>query len=65
MNFPNPHYINEHQSDIRAIKDGWYVMEEDGNLSSGPFSTRQDCINEINVPTNGSIPFGLWQPRNQ
>jgi len=44
MNHPAPHYINEHQSDMRGIKDGWYAMEEDGNLVSGPFSSREDCV---------------------
>ena len=34
MNHPAPHYINEHQSDMRGIKDGWYAMEKDGNLVS-------------------------------
>ena len=28
-----PHYVNEHQSDIRAIKTGWYGMENNGKLS--------------------------------
>jgi len=40
MNHPAPHYINEHQSDMRGIKDGWYAMEKGGNLVSGPFSSR-------------------------
>jgi hypothetical protein len=26
-----PYYVNEHQSDIRAIKPGWYGMENNGN----------------------------------
>ena len=25
-----PYYVNEHQSDIRAIKPGWYGMENNG-----------------------------------
>jgi len=29
-----PYYVNEHQSDIKAIKPGWYGMENNGNLSS-------------------------------
>ncbi len=29
------HYINEHRSDMRGIKEGWYALEDDGNLSSG------------------------------
>jgi hypothetical protein len=45
---PAPHYINEHQSDIRGIKDGWYAMEKNGNLVSGPFSCREDCLKVVN-----------------
>ena len=30
-----PHYVNEDQSDIRAIKPGWYAVERNGKLSSG------------------------------
>ena len=30
-----PHYMNEHQSDIRAIKPGWYGVENNGKLSKG------------------------------
>jgi hypothetical protein len=33
-----PHYISEDNSDMRGIKPGWYAIEDDGNLSSGPFS---------------------------
>jgi hypothetical protein len=48
------HYINEHQSDMRGIKDGWYAIEDDGNLSSGPFSSREECAKRITQPTNGT-----------
>jgi hypothetical protein len=44
MNHPAPHYINEHQSDMRGIKVGWYAMEKDGNLVLGPFACRDDCL---------------------
>jgi len=39
-----PLYISEEKSDMRGIKPGWYVMEDDGKLSSGPFSSRQECL---------------------
>ncbi len=39
-----PHYINEDKSDMRGIKPGWYAMEDDGKLSSGPFSSRHECL---------------------
>jgi hypothetical protein len=38
-----PHYVNEHQSDIRAIKSGW----RNGKLSSGPFSNQGKCLTGI------------------
>jgi hypothetical protein len=53
------HYINEHQSDMRGIKDGWYAIEDDGNLSSGPFSSREECIRRITQPTNGAVASSL------
>jgi len=54
-----PHYINEDQSDMRGIKRGWYAMEDDGDLSSGPFSSHEECANRISQPTNGSTPLML------
>jgi hypothetical protein len=47
-----PHYINEGKSDMRGIKPGWYAIEDDGNLSSGPFSSHEECFKRINQPTN-------------
>ena len=49
-----PHYISEDKSDMRGIKHGWYAVEDDGNLSSGPFSSRKECIKRITQPTNGT-----------
>ena len=37
-----PHYISENQSDMRGIKHGWYAIEDDCNLSSGPFSSFEE-----------------------
>ena len=50
-----PHYINENKSDMRGIKSGWYAMEDDGNLSSGPFSSSEECVNRITQPTNAEM----------
>ena len=41
-----PHYVNEHQSDIRAIKTGWYGMENNGKLRPGRFQTRRNASPE-------------------
>ena len=49
------HYINENESDMRGIKPGWYAIENDGNLSSGPFSSLEECVKRITQPTNGTM----------
>ena len=41
---PIPHYINERESDLRKVKEGWYVLDEHGSLLSGPFSNQQRCM---------------------
>jgi len=51
----NPHYINENQSNMRGIKPGWYTIEVDGNLSSGPFVSHKECLSGGTQPTNGTI----------
>ena len=51
-----PHYINENQSDIRGIKPGWYTSDNDGNLSSGPFFSQDECHGRGAQPMTGSEP---------
>jgi hypothetical protein len=50
----NPHFINELQSDLRAVKEGWYAIDERGNLLSGPFSNRETCLTRISQSVNWS-----------
>jgi hypothetical protein len=50
-----PLYIGENKSDMRGIKSGWYAIEDDGNLCSGPFSSRQECVKRITQPTDGAM----------
>ena len=54
-----PHYISEHKSDMRGIKAGWYAIEGDGNIFSGPFANRQECVEKIARPTNVTMPSKL------
>jgi hypothetical protein len=49
-----PHYVGENKSDMRGIKPGWYAAEDDGKLSSGPFSSLEECVKSITQPTNGT-----------
>jgi hypothetical protein len=53
------YYISEDKSDMRGIKPGWYGMEDDGNLSSGPFSSRQECLSIDTQEASGLIPSKL------
>jgi hypothetical protein len=50
-----PYYIGETKSDMRGIKAGWYAVEDDGTLYSGPFASFEECANRITQPTNGML----------
>jgi hypothetical protein len=52
MTDSNPRYINELQSDLRGVKEGWYAIDERGNLSSGPFNNRERCLTRISQAAN-------------
>jgi hypothetical protein len=52
MKYLIPHYINVDQSDLRAIKDGWYVADGEGKLVAGPFSSREESV------LRGNVRFG-------
>ena len=62
MTDSNPHYINELQSDLRGIKEGWYAIDERGNLLSGPFSNRENCLTRISRSVNWSASFKSRRP---
>jgi len=49
-----PPYVNENNSDMRSIKPGWYMMDEDGSLSSGPFPRYEECVRRIAKTTLGT-----------
>jgi hypothetical protein len=49
---------------MRGIKHGWYAMEDDGKLSSGPFASSADCVAKISQPANGTIVSKLQRGPN-
>jgi hypothetical protein len=51
-------YVNERQSDLRGIKDGWYAMSADGALAFGPFSNREACLSRI-------FQFAAWSKSSE
>jgi hypothetical protein len=54
-----PRHVSEDESDMRGIKDGWYVVGSNGRLVSGPFPSREDCAQEIRHPTRALTFFWL------
>jgi hypothetical protein len=52
----SPHYISEDKSGMRGIKHGRYAVEDDGNLSSGPFASREECVKTITQRTKQQAP---------
>jgi hypothetical protein len=59
-----PHYVSEDESDMRAIKPGWYAMEDNGKLSRGPFSCRHECLSRDTQAMNSSIPSNVRERPN-
>ena len=59
-----PHYISENNSDMRGIKSGWYVVQDDGNLTSGPFSCLDECVKRITERSNETREFKLQRGPN-
>jgi len=53
------HFINDDRSEMRGIKPGWYGVDDDGHLSSGPFSSRDQCLIRITRSTAESTPSTL------
>jgi len=50
-----PYYMSETKSDMRGIKQGWYAIEDDGALYSGPFSSFEECAKRITSLPNSSV----------
>ena len=59
-----PYYISENRSDTRGIKHGWYMIEDDGKLSSGPFPSFEACVTEIRQPANRTMAPKLQEEPN-
>jgi hypothetical protein len=47
-----PFYINDNKSDMRGIKSGWYAMDGEGHLVSGPFPSREKCLEKPDESIN-------------
>jgi hypothetical protein len=59
-----PYCISENKSDMRGIKNGCYAIEDDGNLSFGPFPSFEECVTRITQPTNETMASKLQRGPN-
>jgi len=43
-----PVYVPADDVDIFAVdEEGWYLVDEDGRVTDGPFASRNDCLKAI------------------
>jgi hypothetical protein len=61
---PIPHFINERESDLRGVKEGWYALDEHGSLLSGPFSNQESCLTRISQSVKRSNALETRRPPN-
>jgi hypothetical protein len=47
MNPYTAQYMNERQSALRGVKNGWYAIDALGSPAFGPFSNRETCLTRI------------------
>jgi hypothetical protein len=53
-----PYYMSETKSDMRGVKQGWYAIEDDGTLYSGPFSSFEECAERITSISDAKVGAG-------
>jgi hypothetical protein len=44
MTDQTPLYLSKLQAIRRGVKEGWYAVDDKGSVRSGPFATREACI---------------------
>jgi hypothetical protein len=60
MNNLTPRHVNERESDMRGIKEGWYAIRRNGSLRLGPFTSREQCVAVIAQAGVEPAPRGYW-----
>jgi hypothetical protein len=59
-----PRFVNETGSNARGIVAGWYAVDDDGDLSSGPFAGHAECVRNIIRPRSAPILYVYVPPRS-
>jgi hypothetical protein len=53
-----PHFVDVQQSAMRGLNVGWYAIDQDGEIASGPYRGRNECIVSITQFLNDAP--ALW-----
>ena len=53
-----PHFVDAQQSAMRGLNIGWYAIDQDGEIASGPYRGRNECVISIGQSPNGAP--ALW-----
>jgi hypothetical protein len=56
-----PHHVDEGQSRTRGLKVGWYAIDNEGDIASGPYQTRDECVARIERTSDAAIVPFLWR----
>jgi len=64
MTETNSQYINERQSDLRGVNEGWYVADSRGTLLSGPFHNQEVCLTRISRSAHWTASFESRRPQD-
>jgi hypothetical protein len=56
-----PRYVDEAQSKMRGLKVGWYAIDNEGDIASGPYPSRDECIARIEQTPDAAIVPLLWR----
>ena len=49
-----PHFVDAQQSAMRGLNIGWYAIDQDGEIASGPYRGRNECVISIGQSPNGA-----------
>lgn len=55
-----PHYVDAQQSAMRGLNVGWYAIDQDGEIVSGPYGGRKECIVGITQFPNDAPALWSW-----
>jgi hypothetical protein len=56
-----PRYVDEAQSRMRGLQVGWYAIDNEGDIASGPYQTRDECIARIEQAHDAPMVPLLWR----